>query len=229
MSSIPTEPTAASPGVNPLIPADRLLRELGTGRNGLSAREVDRRLRRYGPNELERRGGRRWPRQLAAQFTHPLALLLAGAAVLALVSGSSVLAVAIAAVIVLNALLAFAQERQAEAAIDALAQYLPPQATVIRDGHSAVIDARGLVPGDLVELEEGERVPADARLLDGDLELDLSALTGESLPVLRSAEAMPTPGPLIDEEDLVFSGSTCTGGNALAVVFATGAIRDAAA
>ncbi len=216
------EPHEPEPSVDPLEPADRLLRELGTGPGGLAGREAARRLRRYGPNLLEQRTRRRWPRQLAAQFTHPLALLLTGAAVLAIIAGIAVLAAAIAGVIVLNAVLAFAQERQAEAAIGALSRYLPPQATVVRDGRHQVVDATTLVPGDLLVLEEGERVPADARLLDGDVELDLSALTGESQPVLRSADAMPTAGPLLEERDLVFSGCTCTGGSATAVVFATG-------
>jgi len=210
------------PAVDPLEPADRLLRELGTGPRGLGTREAARRLRRYGPNVLERRARRRWPKELAAQFTHPLALLLAGAAILALVAGIAVLAGAIAAVIVLNAVLAFAQQRQAEAAIGALSRYLPPQATVIRDAREQVVDAAQLVPGDLLVLDEGVRVPADARLLDGDVEVDLSALTGESLPVLRSATTRPTAGPLLEERDLVFSGTTCTGGAATAVVFATG-------
>ena len=88
----------------------------------------------YGPNELTRRGGRRWPRELARQFTHPLALLLALAAVLAWASGSPPLGVAIAAVILLNAAFAFAQEMQAERAVEALAAFLPERARVLRDG-----------------------------------------------------------------------------------------------
>ena len=178
--------TAETPPIDPTEQADVLLRDLHTDVHGLSQREADRRLVRYGRNELVRRGGRRWPRQLAQQFTHPLALLLAAAAVLALVAGIAVLAAAIVAVILLNAALAFVQERQAEAAIEALKDYLPPHATVIRDGREQQVEAALLVPGDMLVLAEGGRVSADTRLLRGALELDMSALTGESLPVLAS-------------------------------------------
>jgi magnesium-transporting ATPase (P-type) len=125
---------AAPPQIDPTEQADLLLRDLHTDFHGLSQREADRRLVRFGGNELVRRGGRRWPRQLAQQFTHPLALLLTAAAGLALVAGIAVLAAAIAAVIVLNAALAFVQERQAEAAIEALKDYLSrsPRATACR-------------------------------------------------------------------------------------------------
>jgi magnesium-transporting ATPase (P-type) len=142
--------------------------------------------------------------------------------VLALVAGIAVLAPAIVAVILLNAALAFAQERQAEAAIEALKDFLPPHATVIRDGREQQVEAALLVPGDILVLAEGGRVSADARLLRGALELDMSALTGESLPVLRLADGDATGVPLLEAHDLVFTGTTCTGGDALGVVFATG-------
>ncbi len=214
--------TALAAGPDPTEQADLLLRDLHTDLHGLSQREADRRLLRFGRNELVRRGGRRWPRQLAQQFTHPLALLLAAAAVLAVVAGIVVLAAAIAAVIVLNAALAFVQERQAEAAIEALKDYLPPHATVIRDGREQLVEAALLVPGDIVVLAEGDRVSADARLLRGALELDMSALTGESLPLLRAADGDSAGVPLLMASDLVFTGTSCTGGEALGVVFATG-------
>ena len=214
--------TPETVAIDPTEQVDLLLRELHTDVHGLSQREADRRLVRYGRNELVRRGGRRWPRQLAQQFTHPLALLLAAAAALALVAGIAVLAAAIVAVILLNAALAFVQERQAEAAIEALKDYLPPHATVIRDGREQQVEAALLVPGDILVLAEGGRVSADTRLLRGALELDMSALTGESLPVLRKADGDATGVPLLEAHDLVFTGTTCTGGDALGVVFATG-------
>jgi calcium-translocating P-type ATPase len=198
------------------------LRSLHTGPDGISSREAARRLVAYGRNELRRDAGSRWPRELLAQFTHPLALLLWLAAALAVVAGTLVLALAIVAVIVLNAAFAFAQERQAERAIEALSRYLPQQATVRRDGRRQSIDAATLVPGDVLILAEGDRVSADARLLDGGIDVDLSTLTGESQPVYRSAEFNDTTGPLIDARDLVFSGSSCLSGEATAVVFATG-------
>ena len=188
----------------------------------LSSREVERRLVVYGPNELVRRGRRRWPRELANQLTHPLALLLWVASVLALAAGAPVLAAAIVAVIVLNALFAFAQERQAEHAVEALAGYLPAEATVVRDGQRRQVEAAELVPGDVLALAEGDRIPADVRLLDGGLEIDLSTLTGESQPVYRSAEFEDTTGALIEARNVVFSGSGCVGGEATGLVVGTG-------
>jgi magnesium-transporting ATPase (P-type) len=94
--------------------------------------------------------------------------------------------------------------------------------TVLRDGAAVVSEARELVPGDVVVLEEGERIAADMRLLSGDAEVDLSTLTGESEPSLRSAELHDEAVPRLAARDLVFSGTVCTGGEAHAVVFATG-------
>ena len=144
----------------------------------------------FGPNVLQRRGGRRWPRELARQFTHPLALLLVAAAVLAWAAGIVAVAVAIVVVILINAAFAFVQEMQAERAVEALAQFLPAQAKVVRDGQHQVIEARALVPGDVLIIEEGERISADARLLSGGIEVDTSMLTGESMPVFRAADLL---------------------------------------
>ena len=208
--------------VDPREPAERLLRDLRTRRSGLPVREADRRLVVYGPNELRRTAKRRWVRELGHQFTHPLALLLWAAAGLATLTDTPVLAGAIVAVVVVNALFAFAQEQQAERAIEALSAYLPAQATVRRDGHRRQVDARTLVPGDVLLIAEGDRISADARLLAGSVELDTAALTGESLPVFRSAEPTAADVGFLQARDLVFSGTACTGGEAEAVVFATG-------
>jgi len=156
------------------------------------------------------------------QFTQPLAVLLAVAAVLAWVSGTPRLAVAIVAVIFLNAGFAFAQEMQAERAVEALAAFLPERARVRRDGQEQEIEARLLVPGDVLLIDEGDSICADARLMTGGIEADMSTLTGESVPVTRSA-GRPDPGvPLLQARELVFSGTSCTGGQAEAVVTATG-------
>ena len=207
---------------DPLEPLAQLLRDLRSSPAGLSDREAARRLEVSGPNELARRGGRRWPGELARQFTHPLAMLLAAAAVLAWASGAPRLGIAIAAVIVLNAGFAFAQEMQAERAVEALAAFLPDRARVLREGARREIGARLLVPGDVVLIEEGERICADARLISGSVEVDLSTLTGESAPVTRTAGAGGSGTPLLQAEDVVFSGTACTGGEAQAVVTATG-------
>jgi calcium-translocating P-type ATPase len=210
------------PAVDPEERVDLLLRHLGTGRAGLAPREAERRLTQYGPNEISRREGPGHLRELARQFTHPLALLLWAAAVLAWAGGIPALAVAIVAVIALNALFAFVQELQAERATEALREFLPPHARVRRGGRVVDVEATALVPGDVVRLEEGDRLSADARLVDGSLELDMSPLTGESQPVARSAERLGPAPSLLDADDLVFSGSLCTAGEAEAIVFATG-------
>jgi calcium-translocating P-type ATPase len=207
---------------DPREPLGRLQRDLRAAPEGLSTREAARRLVGYGPNELRRRGGRTWPRALAAQFVHPLALLLWLAAALAVASGAPALGAAIVAVIVLNAAFAFVQERHAERAIEALARYLPQQAAVRRDGQRVLVAARELVPGDVLLVGEGDRISADARLLRGALDVDMSTLTGESQPVLRAAEFSDATGPLLEARELVFSGTSCVGGEAEALVFATG-------
>jgi calcium-translocating P-type ATPase len=201
---------------------DLLLRDLRASRAGLSSREAQRRLVVHGPNALRRQGGRRWPREVARQFTHPLALLLWVAAALAAAAGIVAVAIAIVVVILLNAGFAFFQELQAERAVEALQEYLPPHAVVLRDGGPQTVEASQLVPGDVLVLEEGDRVSADARLLAGTVEVDLSALTGESVPAVRSADLIDVRVPLLEARELVFSGTVCTGGEAEAVVFATG-------
>jgi calcium-translocating P-type ATPase len=213
---------SAEPRVDPEEALDRLLRDLRSRREGLTEREAARRLVSAGPNELTRRASEGWLRQLARQLVHPLALLLWLAAALAGAAGTVPLAIAIVAVIAVNAVFAFYQERHAEKAVEALSAYLPQQARVVRDGVARSVEARVLVPGDVIVVSEGDRVSADARLLSGSVEMDVSTLTGESMPVLRATLAGGTHEPLLQASDLLFSGSTCTGGEATAVVFATG-------
>ncbi|MEZ5100902.1 MAG: cation-transporting P-type ATPase [Thermoleophilia bacterium] len=218
-AALPGDPPAPR---DPREPVALLLRDLRATPAGLSVREAARRLVVHGPNELERRGGRRWPRELARQLLHPLALLLFGAAALAFVEGEHEIGGAVLVVILLNAAFAIAQERHAERAVEALRSYLPDRAIALRDGRPTEVDVRELVPGDVIVLAEGDRISADARLLDGAVEVDASALTGESLPVARSAAAPETHGPLLDAPQLVFSGTACTAGEARALVLATG-------
>ncbi|WP_019926527.1 cation-transporting P-type ATPase [Nocardia sp. BMG111209] len=125
-------------------------------------------------------------------------------------------------IIFLNAAFSFIQELQAERAVEELAKYLPQRTKVERDGTATEIDAVELVPGDIVLVTEGDRIAADIRLLTGAVEVDMSALTGESVPTLRSAALTDVHTPLLDAHDLVFSGTSCTGGEARGVVFATG-------
>ncbi|UOX93181.1 cation-transporting P-type ATPase [Amycolatopsis sp. FBCC-B4732] len=215
-------PVAEEPAVDAREPVARLLRDLRTAPTGLTAREAARRLQVSGPNALPARSGHQWPLALLRQLIHPLALLLWVAGGLAWVAGTTNLAIAIAGVILLNGLLAFVQEQQAEKAVEALGKYLPDRAPVLRDGQVWHVPATELVPGDVLVLEEGNRVPADARLIDGTVDVDASMLTGESVPVTRMADAHDDATRALDSPVLVFSGTVCVAGAAHAVVHATG-------
>jgi calcium-translocating P-type ATPase len=216
------ESAAADVAVDATEPVGRLLRDLRASRDGLSAREAQRRLIVYGPNALARRGRRRLVREFTRQLTHPLALLLWAAAALAWIAGIVAVAIAILVVIIVNALFAFFQELQAERAVEALQEYMPPHATVLRDGSPETVDASLIVPGDVLVIAEGDRISADARLLWGTVEIDASTLTGESVSVTRSAEWTEPSGSLLEAGDLVFNGTACIEGEARALVFATG-------
>jgi magnesium-transporting ATPase (P-type) len=218
----PASPAVGNGSVDATEPVGRLLRDLRTSRSGLPGREAARRLIVYGPNELRRRGGRQVWRELGRQFTHPLALLLWAAAGLSWLAGIVAVAVAILIVIVLNAVFAFVQELQAERAVEALQAYLPARAVVLRDGEPVTIEAAQIVPGDVLLVEEGDKISADGRILTGTIEVDVSTLTGESVPVTRSADWADTGVPLLQARDLVFSGTACTGGEARVAVVATG-------
>jgi len=181
-------------------------------------------LEHIGPNVLPSATRSRWLVELGQQLVHPLALVLWAAAGLAWLAATPTIAVAIVAVIVLNAVFAFGQERQAQRAAEALRSLLPQVTSVVRDGITRVISAAELVPGDLLVIEEGARISADARLVLGELDIDMSALTGESMPVPRRADAGPSArSNWMTQPNLVLSGTLCTSGQARAVVFATGA------
>lgn len=203
-------------------PVPLLLRALNTTAFGLTSREAARRLVAYGPNELRRHSGRTWPHDLARQFTHPLALLLWAAAALALATSTPVLSAAIVGVIVLNAVFAFWQELHAEHAVEMLRNYLPQRTTVLRDGRRVEVEIRELVPGDVMLIKEGDAISADARLLEGALEVDMSTLTGESTPVERTARVADQTAPSLSATDLVFSGTMAMAGSAHALVYRTG-------
>lgn len=152
--------------------------------DGLTAAEAARRLRRDGPNVLPSAHGPSVARQLIGQLTHFFALMLWIAAVLAYVAGMPQLAVAIAAVVVLNGLFSFAQEYRADRATARLGELLPDQVQVLRDGRRVAVGAAELVVGDVVVLTSGDRISADLEVLEADqLAVDASMLTGESVPV----------------------------------------------
>ena len=218
----PVTDSPAAPELDPEEDVPRLLVDLRTQTEGLDTREAARRLEQVGPNEIRRERGAPWWRSLVDQLIHPLALLLWFAAALSLATSALTLATAIVVVILLNAMFAFAQERQAEHATEALRDLLPARARVRRGGALIEIDASALVPGDLLLLAEGDRLSADARVIGGAVEVDMSPLNGESQPVTRSAERSHPAAATLEAEDLVFAGTLCTGGDAQAVVYGTG-------
>ncbi len=179
---------------------------------GLTSTEATRRLQEFGRNELPEPTGTPVWRQLFAQLTHFFAAMLWVAGVLAIIGGLPELGVAIFIVIVVNALFAFAQEYRAEQAAARLKNLLPLQVTVVRDGSALLIDADGVVPGDLVVLTDGARVPADMICVESHgLLVDTSTLTGESVP------------ESIGDGDSLHAGTFVVEGEGLAIVAATGA------
>jgi P-type Ca2+ transporter type 2C len=201
--------------------ADALATDLSFG---LTEAEAADRRRRFGPNRLHPPARPRYARIAARQLLDPLvALLLAAAAVSALI-GESVEAVAIAAIVVLNGVLGFLQEAAAERAVLALRESFPERAAVVREGHERELHAEEIVPGDLIVLREGDRVPADARIVESaSLELDESALTGESLPVAKGGDPVLESAVLADRSSVVFAGTSVTRGHARGIVVAAGA------
>ena len=207
----------------------QVYRALATTPQGLSSDDVRRRTLRYGPNSLQALRGMPLISRFARQFTHFLALLLWVAAGLAFVAdalhsgeGMATLGWAILGVILINAIFAFLQEYKAERAVQALRSMLPAQAWVLRDGQQQQIARSELVPGDVLVLEEGEQIPADARLTAAvGMRVDNSSLTGESKPQRRSADPI-TDGHPLDIANLAFAGTTVLSGHGQGVVFATG-------
>jgi Ca2+-transporting ATPase len=190
---------------------------------GLAEAEAAARLARHGPNALPVAAPVRWPRVLGRQLASPLVAILAAAAVLSAAAGAATDAGVIVAILVLNALLGFAQEWRAERALAALRQMLAHTTTVVRAGAPRRIDARELVPGDRVRLAAGDRVPADLRLLEArELRADESALTGESSPVSKRLDAVAADAPLAERRACVFAGTAITSGGGSGIAVATG-------
>jgi len=206
------------------LPIESVYELLGTSRSGLSDINVEQRLQQFGANELPETPQRSLLLRFTDQLTHFMALLLWVAGILAFISGTPELGWAIWVVIWINAAFSFWQEYQAEQALAALKRVLPTQVKVYRDGVLHTILARELVPGDVIQLEEGDRISADARLISSQsFYVDVSVLTGESLPIARSPEPIANEKMRASEAaNLVFAGSTVAAGRGIAVVYATG-------
>ncbi|HET9590900.1 MAG TPA: HAD-IC family P-type ATPase, partial [Anaerolineales bacterium] len=191
---------------------------------GLSAAEAERRLEEHGPNELVERAGKSPWVILWEQFTGIMIVILIISAVISLILGETIDAIVIMVIVVLNAILGFVQEYRAEQAMAALKRMAVPHVRVRRDGHLQEITARSVVPGDIVQLETGNTVPADARLLEAvNLRVQEAVLTGESEAVEK--DTAPLSGenlPLGDRVNSVYMGTVVTYGHGLALVTGTG-------
>ena len=205
------------------LPVSEALAKLGSSFDGMPQELVQERLEHFGYNELQIKRPSALAR-LLRQFNNALVYILLAATVLTAALGMWIDMAVIVGVIVLNVLIGFLQEGKAEASLEALKQTLVQECTVVRDGESRIVAARELVPGEIVSLESGDRIPADVRLIRArDAYVDESALTGESVPVEKGTEeverADATPG---DQTCMAFSGTFMTRGAALGLVVGTG-------
>lgn len=196
----------------------------GNPLQGLSRDEVIGRLARFGPNEIpEAPAASAW-RRLAMQFANVVVGILIVAAVIAGILHEWIDSAAIMAIVLLNAMLGLAQELKAEKALAALRNLAAPTANVVRDGQKMQIPARDIVPGDLLKIEAGDHVAADARLIrSSQLRMQESALTGESVPVEKDSAAIHAKEtPLSDRSNMVYTGTVAAAGNGAGIVVATG-------
>ena len=202
---------------------EEVLQELRARPAGLTAKEAEERLERYGENVLREEARETRLQVFLRQFKSILIAILAIAAVVSFLVGEPQDAAAILIIVVLNALLGYTQEWQAGEAIEALKKMLVQRAVVIRDGEQQEIDASGVVPGDIVLLEMGERVPADLSIIEAtSLQVDEAALTGESAPVDKAPGRLPPATGLAERSNMTFAGTTVVNGRGWGVVVATG-------
>ena len=240
-TSQPAHP-AASPGAGPAggpaiaphrEPAQAVVAALGSDvGHGLSRAEAERRLEQYGPNRLKSAPETPWWTRLLEQFQNFLVIILLVATVISMAewllqdpreTALPYEAIVILLIVVLNALLGFFQESRAERSVRALMALAAPESTVIRDGERQRIVADQIVPGDIVMVEAGDRIPADARLIENaNLQTDEAPLTGESVPVAKEIQPIDGDVGIGDQRNMLFSSTVATYGRGRAVVVATG-------
>ncbi len=202
---------------------DEAIRQLDSSPDGLGPDEASLRLGKIGPNKIEIAHKVNPLGILLNQFKSYLTIVLIFAALISLVAGEMTSGYVVIMIVVLVALIGFVQEYKAERAMEALREMVSPEADAIRGGKTLTVPAEDLVPGDIIILEAGDRVPADGRIIDDvSLKAIEASLTGESLPVDKSSETIGGDVPLADRKNMVFMGTIITYGNCRAVVTATG-------
>jgi P-type Ca2+ transporter type 2C len=219
---MPNTPTEAKQNWHALT-VEEALEELDSSFDGLSGDEPASRLDEHGPNALSAERGVSLPGLVLKQLKSPLIYLLIAAAVISALAEHYIDSAVIGAVIVFNTLIGVSQEWRAEKTLDALRRMAAPRARVLRDGEAEVVAAEDVVPGDILLLESGDLVAADARVLDAtELRVDESALTGESDTVGKEPEELEESTSLADRRNMVWSSTNVTDGRGRAVVVATG-------
>jgi len=205
------------------LSAQQSLKELNTNKDGLTHEEAKKRLEQFGLNELKTIGVMPWYKIFLRQFVNIMVIILIFAMGISFLVGEYIDAIAILAIIILNAIIGFVQEYKAEKAIEALKKMSSPHALVIRDKQSIRINATELVPGDILILEEGMRIPADSRLLsEAEIRTDESSLTGESTPTSKITEPIKGDKSIGDKKNMLFMGTIIVRGHGTAVVTTTG-------
>jgi len=204
--------------------ADAVLKTLNTfEEDGLSSEEAEKRLEKYGKNELKEEEKTSVVKLFLSQFKSFLIVILIAAALVSAFLGELVDAFVILFTVILAGVLGFVQEYRAEESIKLLKSLTSPEALVLRDGKEGKVLSSLLVPGDILLLQAGDRIPADARLLEAlSLKVDESSLTGESVPVEKSTNIFPSETPQPDRKNMVYTGTSVTYGRGKAVITATG-------
>ncbi|WP_306890188.1 HAD-IC family P-type ATPase [Ancylobacter amanitiformis] len=224
--SAPRTPPAPHPARPPdwhALPHEAVAGHLDASPQGLSPAEAQARLQRHGANALPEPPGRHPLLRFLAQFNNALIYFLLAGAFAALLLGHHVDAGVIVAVVLVNAIVGFVQEGRAEQALKAIGNMISPQASALRGNRRVSVAARDLVPGDLVILEAGDRVPADTRLVRArGMRIDESVLTGESLAVSKREDPAPRDAALGDRHSMAFSGTTVAAGQGAGIVVSTG-------
>lgn len=190
---------------------------------GLSSEEAAKRLSKFGPNSLKEASGKGAILIFFSQFKSLLIAILLLAAAISFFLSETIDAIMIAAIVIMNAIVGFIQEYRVERTIEKLKKLINPQTIVFRDGQMIKIESQNLVPGDLVVLEEGQRVPADIRITSSfNLKLNEAALTGESTPVSKVTQPLTGKFIIADQKNMAFSGTTISSGKGAGIVVATG-------
>ena len=207
-----------------LLSKEQIFEKLNTSLRGLALNEIQNKIKQYGFNSLPEKKPTSLIRIFLGQFNSPLIFILLIASVITYIIGETTDAYIILAVLIFNAIVGTVQEGKAQNTLNALKKFVETKATVLRDGTEFIIPDREIVPGDIINLEEGEKVPADARvILSQNLKADEASLTGESEPIYKIAEILKQESSVVDQRNMLFKGTNIVSGNGRAVVVATGA------